>query len=62
MPLLSKDGKLSAVLLAEQIGISAKAVEKHLSNLKSDGIIKRVGPARRHPILLHHRHEWHVAP
>ena len=44
--LLSKDGKLSAVLLAEKIGISAKAVEKHLSNLKVDGIIERVGPAK----------------
>ena len=44
--LLSKDGKLSAVLLAEKIGISAKAVEKHLSNLKTDGIIERVGPAK----------------
>ena len=44
--LLSKDGKLSAVLLAEKIGISAKAVEKHLSNLKADGIIERVGPAK----------------
>ena len=44
--MLSKDGKLSAVLLAEKIGISAKAVEKHLSNLKVDGIIERVGPAK----------------
>ena len=44
--LLSKDGKLSAVLLAEKIGISAKAVEKHLSKLKADGIIERVGPAK----------------
>lgn len=44
--MLSKDGKLSAVLLAEKIGISAKAVEKHLSNLKADGIIERVGPAK----------------
>ena len=44
--LLSKDGKLSAVLLAEKIGISSKAVEKHLSNLKADGIIERVGPAK----------------
>jgi predicted HTH transcriptional regulator len=33
-----------AVALAERIGISAKAVEKHLSNLKADGIIKRIVP------------------
>ena len=43
---LSEDGKLSAVALAEKIGISSKAVEKHLVNLKSDGIIERIGPAK----------------
>ena len=42
--LLKDNNKLSAVALAERIGISAKAVEKHLSNLKADGIIKRIGP------------------
>ena len=42
--LLTDNNKLSAVALAERIGISAKAVEKHLSNLKADGIIKRIGP------------------
>ena len=44
--LLSEDGKLSAVALAEKIGISAKAIEKHLANLKADGIIERIGPAK----------------
>lgn len=44
--LLSEDGKLSAASLAEKIGISAKAVEKHLANLKTDGIIERFGPAK----------------
>ena len=44
--LLSEDGKLSAAALAEKIGISAKAVEKHLANLKTDGIIERIGPAK----------------
>jgi ATP-dependent DNA helicase RecG len=44
--LLSEDGKLSAAALAEKIDISAKAVEKHLANLKADGIIERVGPAK----------------
>ena len=31
--MLSKDCKLSATALAEKLGISAKAVEKHLANL-----------------------------
>ena len=44
--LLSEDGKLSAVALAEKIGISAKAIEKHLANLKAEGIIERLGPAK----------------
>ena len=44
--LLSEDGKLSATTLAEKIGISAKSVEKHLANLKADGIIERIGPAK----------------
>ena len=44
--LLSEDGKLSATALAEKIGISAKSVEKHLANLKADGIIERIGPAK----------------
>ena len=44
--LLSEDGKLSAVTLAKKIGISAKSVEKHLANLKADGIIERIGPAK----------------
>ena len=46
MALLSEDGKLSAVALAEKIGISAKSVEKHLANLKADGLIERIGPAK----------------
>ncbi|MBR5860700.1 MAG: winged helix-turn-helix transcriptional regulator [Bacteroidaceae bacterium] len=46
MALLSEDGKLSAVALAEKIGISAKAIEKHLANLKAEGIIERIGPAK----------------
>ena len=44
--ILSEDGKLSAVALAKRIGISAKAVEKHLARLKTDGLIERVGPAK----------------
>ena len=44
--LLSEDSKLSATAVAEKIGISAKAVEKHLSNLKAEGIIERIGAAK----------------
>ena len=44
--LLSEDGKLNATILAEKIGISAKSVEKHLANLKADGLIERIGPAK----------------
>ena len=44
--LLSEDGKLSAAGLAERLGISAKAVEKHIARLKADGIIERIGPAK----------------
>ena len=44
--LLEEDGKLSAVAVAEKIGISAKAVEKHLARLKADGVIERIGPAK----------------
>ena len=44
--LLSENGELSASALAKKIGISAKAVEKHLANLKANGIIERIGPAK----------------
>ena len=44
--MLAQDGKLSAAALAKQIGISAKAIEKHLAKLKADGIIERIGPAK----------------
>ena len=44
--LLAQDGKLSAAALAKQIGISAKAIEKHLAKLKADGTIERIGPAK----------------
>lgn len=46
MALPSGDGKLCTATLAEKIGISAKAIEKHLANLKADGIIERIGPAK----------------
>ncbi|HBH20757.1 MAG TPA: cell filamentation protein Fic, partial [Rikenellaceae bacterium] len=42
--MLSKDGSLSAASLARRIGISPKAVEKHLANLKAAGLLRRIGP------------------
>lgn len=44
--LLAQDSKLSAAALAKLIGISAKAIEKHLAKLKAEGIIERIGPAK----------------
>ena len=43
---LAEDSKLSAAALAEKIGISVKAIEKHLANLKKDGLIEHIGPAK----------------
>lgn len=44
LSLLKEHPEYSARKLAEVIGLSPKAVEKHLSNLKSKGIIRRDGP------------------
>ena len=42
--ILSENGKLTAVGLAAEIGVTAKAIEKHLAKLKAEGIIEREGP------------------
>ncbi len=44
LELLSGDGNLSAAALAARIGITPKAVEKHLARLKAEGRLRRVGP------------------
>ena len=44
LALLKEHPEYSARKLAEEIGITAKAVEKQLANLKAAGIIRRVGP------------------
>ena len=44
--LLAQDGKLSASSIAQNIGISSKAVEKHFARLKAEGVIERIGPAK----------------
>lgn len=42
--LLESNPNMTTKTISEAIGISVKAVEKHLSNLKKSGIIERVGP------------------
>lgn len=42
--LLSQDNSLTAAALAERIGITQKAVEKHIAKMKAEGILKRIGP------------------
>ena len=42
--LLKTHPEYSARKLAETIGISDKAVEKHLAKLKAEGLIQRQGP------------------
>lgn len=42
--LLHRNPKLSATAIAAELGISPKGVQKHLANLKAEGIIYRIGP------------------
>lgn len=42
--MLSKDGSLTSASLAKRLGISPKAVEKHIANLKASGLLRRIGP------------------
>ena len=42
--ILEEHPNYSARKFAEVIGITQKAVEKHLSKLKAEGLIKRDGP------------------
>jgi Fic family protein len=44
--LLQRDPRASAKALAADLGISDRAVEKHLAKLKAEGRLKRVGPAK----------------
>lgn len=41
--MLSLDNTLSATALAQRIGITPKAVEKHIFRLKADGTLRRIG-------------------
>lgn len=42
--MLGENPKMTTNTLAEAIGISPKAVERHLASLKKEGLIIRVGP------------------
>lgn len=42
--LLRQNPKLSATALAAEIGISTKGIQRHLANLKAEGILQRIGP------------------
>lgn len=42
--IVSENPYATTEIMAEQIGISTRAVEKHLANLKAKGLLLRVGP------------------
>ena len=44
--LLKADPTLSARQLADVIGITQRAVEKQIANLRKEGRLRRIGPAR----------------
>lgn len=41
---IRRNPSISAQELAQMLGITSRAVEKHLSRLKEKGVIKRIGP------------------
>ena len=41
---MGKNTSISAVEIAQSIGISSRVVERHIATLKAEGRIKRVGP------------------
>lgn len=43
---LSENNTMTTARLASEIGISTKAVEKHLANLEKDGFLKRIDPEK----------------
>ena len=42
--LIKNDPNISAAAIAEQIGLSSRAVEKQLKKLRDENLIRRVGP------------------
>lgn len=43
---LKKDNRLSAKTLADELGLSSRAIEKQLAKLKAEGKLVRTGPAK----------------
>lgn len=43
---LKKDNRLSAKTLADELGLSSRAIEKQLAKLKAEGKLLRTGPAK----------------
>ena len=43
---LEKDSRLTRDDLSQRIGVSAEAIKQHLSNLKKEGKIKRIGSTK----------------
>lgn len=46
LQLLAKTSTLSAKQLAQQLGLSSRAIEKNIAQLKADGRLKRIGAAK----------------
>lgn len=44
--LILADNAISGSELADKTGISERAVEKHLANLRNSGVLRRIGPAK----------------
>ncbi len=46
MAIITEDPHISARNIAEQLGVTSRAVEKQIAQLKAAGRLKRIGPAR----------------
>ncbi len=46
LALMSAKPNINASRIAQQIGITSRAVEKQITTLKKAGIIRRIGPAK----------------
>ena len=46
LSLLKSEPELAARGIAQRIGISSRAVEKHIANLRREGRLRRIGPAK----------------
>lgn len=46
LALIQQEPKISAKTLAEQLGLSSRAIEKQIAQLKQQGKLERIGPAK----------------